>query len=284
MSKYAFFLLCVMFPFSVLSAWFGIGEKTSIEPAGNHYSQSFYAVKKTMLDKIYYDHKRTLYCKAEFNNRKKIKLPEGFRIPDLKKADFKVFKISQEELEQRSARMEWEHIVPAENFGRTFPEWSKGHKNCTSNKGKKYKGRSCAEQESEAFRYMYTDMYNLYPSVGLVNYLRGNFNFTQFSKQDNVKNIFGSCEMKISRNKAEPPDNVKGLIARTYFYMEQTYPRYKIGEPMRAILKTWNKIYPVTRWECKRAYRIEKIQGNANKIVKAKCQNKGFYRDVKEAR
>lgn len=284
MNKYAFFFLCALFPFTVSSAWFGLGEKTNIKPAGNHYSQSFYAVKKIMLDKIYYDHKRTLYCGAEFDSHKKIKLPKGFKIPDLKNANFKVFEISKDELEQRISRMEWEHIVPAENFGRTFTEWSKGHRNCISHKGKQYKGRSCAEQESEAFRYMYTDMYNLYPSIGLVNYLRGNFNFTQFNKQDNVKNIFGSCDMKISSNKAEPPDSVKGMIARTYLYMEQTYSRYKIGEPMRAILQTWDKIYPVTHWECKRAYRIEKIQGNSNEIVKSKCRNKGLYMDAKKAR
>ena len=124
---------------------------------------------------------------------------------------------------------------------------------------------------------MYTDMYNLYPAIGAVNYLRSNFNFTQFNRKDNVKNLFGSCELKISRNRVEPRDEIKGLIARTYFYMEDTYPRYKIGEPMRGVLKAWAKTYPVTAWECRRAYRIEKEQGNPNKIVKKEYKTKYFY-------
>lgn len=256
--------------------WFG--KNSNIDKSiGNHHSQSFYAVKQEMLDKVYYDHRQTLYCNATFSTHKKITLPQGFKLPDLKNVDFNVYDISAAELQRKAERMEWEHIVPAQNFGKTFTEWSDGHKNCVSSKGKKFKGRSCAEKESEEFRYMYTDMYNLYPSIGAVNYLRANFNFTQFDRK--VSNTFGSCPMKISKNKAEPADEIKGLIARTYLYMRQTYPRYSIGEPMYSLLKTWNKQYPVTEWECKRAYRIEKVQGNANKIVKSECERQYWYHE-----
>ena len=284
MVRYLFLSFFFLFPSLSVAGWFWHGEDVASSVAGNRYSQSFYAVKQVMLNKIYYDHLQTLYCDAEFDNFKHIKKQQGFKLPNIRKVDFKVYDISSEELKRKSERMEWEHIVPAENFGRTFTEWSKGHKNCVSNKGKHFKGRSCAVQENEDFRYMYTDMYNLYPAIGAVNYLRANFNFTQFNKRDNVKNLFGSCPLKISKNKAEPRDEVKGLIARTYFYMEQTYPRYKIGEPMRGILKIWDKKYPVTDWECQRAYRIEKVQGNANYNVKKECQNKGIYKDNKGSR
>lgn len=280
--KYLILLLFSLFPSVSDAGWFWQSENA--EKTGNRYSQSFYAVKQVMLDKIYYDHRQTLYCNAKFDKFKQIRELAGFKLPNIRKVDFKVHDISTEELQRKASRMEWEHIVPAENFGRTFNEWSVGHKNCVSHKGKHFKGRSCAEQESEDFRYMYTDMYNLYPSIGAVNYLRSNFNFTQFNQMDKVNNLFGSCRLKISHNKVEPDDSVKGLIARTYFYMEQTYPRYKIGEPMRGVLKTWDKKYPVTHWECERAYRIEKVQGNTNKIVKDKCQDKGLYWDSKEMR
>ena len=252
---------------------FGTVEQTK----GNRHSQSFYAVKKEMLEHIYNDHKHTLYCDATWNARKSIITPKGFNLPNLKKVDFTVYdNISAEELQRKAERMEWEHIVPAQNFGKTFTEWAKGSKNCTFGQGRKFKGRKCAEQESEEFRYMYTDMYNLYPSIGVVNFLRAHFNMTQFDA--GVPTTFGSCLMKISRNKVEPPDAVKGLIARTYLYMQQTYPRYRIGEPMRGILKAWDKKFPINKWECRRAYRIEKLQGNANEIVKPKCQEKGWYK------
>lgn len=281
MKKNFFFwgLLLLFLPVSSFAGWFGQSEKTQTELRGNHFSQSFYNTKRIMLDKIYYDHLQTLYCNAEFNKFKQIKIPQGFKLPDIRNVDFKVYDISEEELQNKAIRMEWEHIVPAENFGRTFTEWSKGHANCVSNKGKHFNGRSCAVQENEEFRYMYTDMYNLYPSIGVINYLRANFNFTQFNPKDNVKNTFGSCKLKIYHNKVEPADAVKGFIARTYFYMEQTYPRYKIGEPMRGILRNWDKIYPVTDWECRRAYRIEKVQGNAHEYLKKICMDRGLYKD-----
>jgi deoxyribonuclease-1 len=230
-----------------------------------------------MLDKVYFDHRKTLYCNADFTAHKKIIKPYGFKMPDLRSVDFKVYDISSEDLQRKAERMEWEHIVPAQNFGKTFPEWSKGHKNCVSGKGKAFKGRGCAEQESEDFRYMYADMYNLYPSIGAVNYLRAHFSPTQFEPRQ--KNTFGACAMKISHNKMEPPDEVKGLIARTYLYMQSVYPRYRIGEPAESVLKAWAKKYPVTKWECARAFRIEKVQGNANNFVKKSCEAQNWYND-----
>lgn len=272
-------ILLSIIPLKSQSGWIWEDEVSEIKIKGNKHSQSLYAVKKEMADKVYYDHRRTLYCDAEYDKFKRIKRLQGFRLPDIRKVDFRVYDISEEELQLKAERMEWEHIVPAENFGRTFKEWNSGHSNCVSRKGKPYKGRGCAEQESEEFRYMYTDMYNLYPSIGAVNYLRANFNFTQFNEKDSISSIFGSCMMKISKNRVEPRDDIKGMIARTYFYMEKSYPRYKIGEPMRSILKVWDMKFPINEWECKRAYRIEKLQGNANEIIKSTCTDKGWYNE-----
>ena len=40
---------------------------------------------------------------------------------------------------KRSKKIEWEHVVPAENFGRAFSEWRDGHSDCITKKGKKFK-------------------------------------------------------------------------------------------------------------------------------------------------
>ncbi len=44
---------------------------------------------------------------------------------------------------QRARRIEWEHLIPAENFGRQFSCWREGNPQCVSSKGKAYKGRRC---------------------------------------------------------------------------------------------------------------------------------------------
>ena len=39
----------------------------------------------------------------------------------------------------------------------------------------------------------------------------------------------------------------------------------------RKLFESWNKSDPVDEWECERAKRIEKIQGNRNKVVIGNC-------------
>lgn len=39
---------------------------------------------------------------------------------------------------------------------------------------------------------------------------------------------YNFCQMKIYKNKVEPPINSRGVIARTYKYMESSYPNYKM--------------------------------------------------------
>ncbi len=37
---------------------------------------------------------------------------------------------------KRAKKVEWEHVVPAEIFGRTFTEWRDGNKKCVDKRGK----------------------------------------------------------------------------------------------------------------------------------------------------
>ena len=66
---------------------------------------------KHMLSEVYKDNRITFYCGAEYTEYGEIRLPEGFSTP---------------KYENRATRMEWEHSVPAEVFGRNFPEWKHG--------------------------------------------------------------------------------------------------------------------------------------------------------------
>jgi len=123
------------------------------------------------------------------------------------------------------------------------------------------------------YRYMQADMYNLYPAIGSVNASRSNYNFTMLG---DVKSSFGSCAMKIENRKAEPPVASRGVIARTYLYMDSIYASYKMSRQQRQLMDAWNKTYPVTAWECERAKRIQSIQGNLNEVVAQSCSAAGF--------
>lgn len=172
--------------------------------------------------------------------------------------------------QKRANKVEFEHVVPAENFGRGFKEWRNGHPSCIDSKGKSFKGRSCALKVNTEFRYMYADMYNAVPSIGAVNALRSNYNFTMLP---NESSDFGSCAMKIENRSVEPPEQSRGRIARTYLYMAMTYDKFKLSNKQRQIMEAWDKMYPISQWECQRAKRIESIQGNAHPILKQRCSS-----------
>ena len=177
--------------------------------------------------------------------------------------------------EKRADKIEWEHSLPAENFGQTFAEWREGSPECVDNKGKAFKGRKCAEKVSPEYRMMQADMYNLYPAIGAVNAMRSNFNYAMLAGEPST---FGTCEMKIADRKAEPPARARGQIARTYMYMQDAYgPRYHMSRQQDQLMQAWDKQYPVDKWECTRAKRIEALQGNENKFVKEPCVAAGLW-------
>ena len=237
--------------FILLSSLFFI---YSVQAANQNISNdSFSRAKKILEKQVYYDNKITLYCHAEFDSKKQVTPPKGFNTTKYIK---------------RSKKIEWEHVVPAENFGRTFTEWRSGSKVCVNSKGKTFKGRKCAEKANKEYRHMQADMFNLYPAIGAVNALRSNYNFTMLPTE---KSSFGSCEMKINNKKSEPPASARGRIARTYLYMQETYSHYHMSRQQQQLMMAWDKMYPVDHWECQRAARIAKLQGNKNSIVESRC-------------
>ena len=227
--------------------------------AGNTTNDSFSQAKRILERQVYNDHRVTIYCSAEFNAQKRVTLPAGFTTPAH---------------EKRATKIEWEHAVPAENFGRAFPEWRDGHPECVNRNGKPFKGRRCAEKVNMEYRHMQADMYNLFPAIGAVNAVRSN---KQYSALPSSASAFGSCPAKVDGNRFEPPDRAKGQVARAALYMADSYPKYRLSRQQQQLFEVWDKMFPVDAWECTRAKRIEKLQGNANARVKQPCQQAGLW-------
>lgn len=116
--------------------------------------EDFEDAKYVLENYIFHDHRVTIYCEAQYDKEKRIQLPSGFETRVHAK---------------RAERVEWEHAVPAENFGRAFKAWREGHKRCVKD-GKPFKGRRCASKVSKTFRKMEADMYNLCPKLHILIY------------------------------------------------------------------------------------------------------------------
>ena len=221
--------------------------------AANQEIHSFKKAKVTLEKLVYNNHRTTLYCGATFNASREVTPPKGFTTTKYVK---------------RAKKIEWEHVVAAENFGRNFSEWHDGHKRCITKKGEVFTGRRCVQKANAEYRYMQADMFNLYPAIGAVNALRVNYNFTMLP---DVKSDFGSCAMKIDNRKAEPPEVARGRIARTHLYMEEAYKRYSMSKSQRKLMNAWDNMYPVSAWECARAKKITNLQKSDNNVVKRRC-------------
>ena len=226
----------------------------------NKKFENFSEVKQLLFEKVYYDHRKTFYCQCSFSKNKKVRCKTGKG--------------------KRSKFVEVEHIVPASRFGTTFKQWkSKKSWECilpkfvqtiTGFKCRKTSGRENLRRKSKEYRRIESDMYNLVPAIGLINQKRSNFNYGIIPQE---KRAFGSCDFEVSGNIAEPAPKIRGDIARTYFYMSITYPdRIKLDLEEEKLFKKWDKSDPVDQWECERCRRIEKLQGNENRIVKNACK------------
>ena len=154
--------------------------------------------------------------------------------------------------ETRAERTEWEHIVPAWTFGHQRQCWQNG-------------GREHCVSDDPVFQAMEADLFNLYPAVGEVNGDRSNFNYGMAS---GVAPQYGQCKTRVDfeQRAAEPRDEVKGLVARTTFYM---FDRYKLNmsSQQQRLLMAWDKQFPVTPWETERNRRIAAIMGHPNPFV-----------------
>lgn len=205
---------------------------------------SFSSSKKTLLKKVYYDNQFTFYC----NNPYEIKLVQGKQkaliIQDDKyytprKPYFKSGKPNY-----RAKRIEWEHIMPAHNFGKHLPCWKKG-------------GRKACKKD-KLFKKMEADMHNLVPAIGEVNADRSNY---RYGADKLIIGQYGSCEMQVDfkAKRAYVRDDIKGDIARAYLYMSKKYD-IKLSKQEKQMMEVWNKLDPISEWEITKQTRISHYQ------------------------
>lgn len=208
------------------------------------YQQNSYQTAKKYAIKIHADAPGTFYCGC------RIHWQGNKGVVDLASCGYQVRKNAN-----RAGRIEWEHVVPAWQFGHQRQCWQSG-------------GRKACSKDPD-YRRMESDLHNLQPVIGELNGDRGNFRFSQW--KDNEK-MYGKCAMKIDfkLKQAEPPEAARGAIARTWLYMSDRY-HLRLSKQQHRLFIIWNNQHPVGSWECKRNDRIADIQGNPNPYVQRAC-------------
>ncbi len=224
-------------------------EIHSQDNLGNTRIESFNEAKRIMR-KLYVAHPFDFYCGCRYADN----------IIDFASCGFQPYGDLK-----RAKRVEWEHIVPAADFGRAFSAWRQGDPRCKDHSGKPFRGRSCARLVSTAFNRMESDLYNLVPAIGEVNGMRRDYPMGLLPGEPQ---IFGRCMTKIARGIIEPRVEIRGFIARTYKYMHDSYRgRGIISRKNEKLFEAWDKQYAPTQDEVQRARQIAKVQGNINRFV-----------------
>ncbi|PIF14068.1 deoxyribonuclease I [Candidatus Pantoea floridensis] len=210
-----------------------------------NYHQNNFQQAKAYAAQINADAPADFYCgcKISWHGKK--------GVPDLSSCGYSVRKNAN-----RAERIEWEHVMPAWEFGHQRQCWQNG-------------GRKSCSKDAD-YRRIESDLHNLQPAIGEVNGDRNNF---QYSQWNGGEQQYGQCSMKIDfkQKLAQPPERARGAIARTYFYMRDQY-HLRLSRQQTQLFTAWDKQYPVTQWECERDNRIAKIQGNHNSYVQQACQ------------
>ncbi len=140
----------------------------------------------------------------------------------------------------RATRVEWEHVVPASLMpARQLDCWVLGNR------------ENCERVDPRA-QAMIFDLHNLAPSVGQVNALRSN---DRYSDLPDNPTQFGTCPAVDTSGAFEPPDCLKGDVARIWLYMSFRHG-VVIPPDERDMFVQWSADDPVSTWEKQREARI----------------------------
>lgn len=203
------------------------------------------------MKRVYQGQERTFYCDCPFQWQGKT----GGAV-DIAACGYQIYSKQQPPSDAtvaRAMRIEAEHLVPISWLGRQRQCWQQG-------------GRKQCQQSDPVFRKMEGDPHNLVPAIGQVNGLRSDFKYGMLATPKHPQ--FGQCPMVIdSKAKiAMPKADIRGDIARVYFYMVKQYG-LKLAKQDQQLLQAWAKQDPVDHWERQRAKRIANLTGLINPYV-----------------
>lgn len=203
------------------------------------FAESFSESKK-LLKEIYKDHQTTFYCDCKYNPLDKDNMIDRNSCGYIPRNE--LTKKGKEN--ERANRIEWEHIMPAENFGRHLSCWKDG-------------GRKACSKDP-IFNKMEADMHNLVPAIGELNADRSNF---RYGADKPKVGMYGECKFEVDfdANRAYVRDEIKGDIARAYLYMSKTY-NINLSDQERKLMEAWDKQDPIDEWEIEKNKRIENIK------------------------
>lgn len=214
---------------------------TGVATAAPH---SFSASKKLMYKKLYPSGGDSFYCGCRFS----YKSVKGKQKPVV---DWTSCGFAPRKNAKRASRIEGEHAMPAHHFGQ--------HLSCWRNGGRKACGKN------KTFKVMEADLHNIVPAIGEVNGDRSNFKYGLIAGE---KRPYGQCDAEVDfkARRFEPKPDIRGDIARIYYYMGNKY-KVRLSKQQLRMFAAWDKEDPVDDRERWRNNQVKRLQGNGNPYI-----------------
>lgn len=213
---------------------------------------SFTTAKQILYEDVYRGNRRTFYCDCRYDRAGRI---------DLDSCGLTVLRGST-----RAERVEAEHVFPAAQFGRFRRCWREpaSFAACRAETGSLLSGRDCCQRVDTVFITAHNDLHNLVPAVGAINAARSDFNWGELGPGQHL----GDCRMRFDPvlRRVQPPDAVRGDIARIMLYMRDTYG-LRLSRQDEQLYLAWHRLDPPDDWEIERNRRIRRTQGRGNPYV-----------------
>lgn len=122
-------------------------------------------------------------------------------------------------------------------------------------------GTSSQCADNDRYRQIASDLHNIVPVRSRTEMRRRNALYEELGSVIEPN----ECGIRESTQFFEPPEKVKGDVARTVAYMVDTYDLPWAGAT--TVFKNWNRVDPPDDWELTRHRQIAEIQGNENPFV-----------------
>lgn len=213
---------------------------------------SFANARELLYQRIERGRRATAYCGCAYNRRRRVTLESCG--------------LGNYQTIPRARRVEAEHVFPAAQFGNFRRCWRQPehYRACTEADGGHVSGRECCLRVDPSFVVAHNDLHNLIPAVGLINGERRDYRWGLVPGGSR----YGDCGIRIDSDirRVQPPDALRGDIARVMLYMRDTYG-FQFSRQEERLYRSWNNLDPPDAWEIKRQRRIARLQGMENRYV-----------------
>ncbi len=137
-------------------------------------------------------------------------------------------------------------------------------------KGLRCGDRNQCRRSSDRFRFIESDMHNMFPALSEVNKIRSAMSFSTIKGEKHLKlDSVSNCDFEVDfrKRRVEPRPAARGEIARAMLYMDDTYSELELFKRQREMLIKWHQADRPSNLEKKRNDVIERLQGTRNRWV-----------------